>query len=154
LIAFRWFEALKAINGLFHYFLKIKFAGEEIDDCMMISDGAAIILSDDKPYNVVMKDDEGHIKRVSSYSILMSLSQGSTGETLVGAAEVSDRERVALKCVMKSALSNLVDVEQAAQEYKVLSSLNHRNIIKAVKVSYYIALPTHLCTTPLFCPGQ
>jgi serine/threonine protein kinase len=111
----------------------MRSSGEEINDCMMIPDNAVIILSDERPYTAVGKDADGKLKIVSSYIILASLGKGRFGELMLGVDETSG-VRVALKCVEKAAINSLADAEHAALEYKILSCLNHRNIMRVLTV--------------------
>jgi serine/threonine protein kinase len=111
---------------------------------MMIPDNAVIILSDERPFIAVGKDSDGRLKIVSSYIVLASLGKGRFGEVMLGVDETSG-VRVALKCVDKAAINSLVDAEQAALEYKILSSLNHRNVMKVFTVRILFKLFTLYC---------
>jgi serine/threonine protein kinase len=117
-------------------FLSISFSdtGEEINDCMMIEDDDILIISDGKPFNPVNEDADGHIITVGPYTVGELLGSGGFSEVHAGTNTISN-QKVALKFVLKSGIQSVVEAERAASEYRVLSSLNHRNIIKLHSVS-------------------
>lgn len=101
---------------------------------MMISDDAVIVLSDERAFLPFGKDSDGNLKFVSCYVVMQTIGEGRFGEVQLGVHETSG-ERFALKFVSKSAINSILDSQQVSFEYKILSSLNHRNIMKVITVS-------------------
>jgi serine/threonine protein kinase len=104
---------------------------------MMIEDEDILIISDGKPFNPVNEDAEGHVKMVGPYMVGELLGSGGFSEVHAGTNTISN-QKVALKFVHKSGIQNLVEAERAASEYRVLSSLSHRNVIKLHSVSSFL----------------
>jgi serine/threonine protein kinase len=101
---------------------------------MMILDDDIIIISDGKPLITNQNDEAGSEGAIGSYTIGQALGSGGFGEVCVGVNQITG-ERVALKFIEKSSIQSFMDAERAALEHRVLSSLNHRNIIKLISVS-------------------
>jgi serine/threonine protein kinase len=111
--------------------------GEEINDCMMIRDHDLLIISDGKPFNPGKTPNEGaedQVKTVGPYLVGNCLGSGGFSDVHVGSNTITG-QKVALKFVNKSQIHSFFEAERAALEYQVLSSLNHRNIIKLLSVS-------------------
>jgi serine/threonine protein kinase len=100
---------------------------------MMILDDDIIIISDGKPLITNENDEGSDDKTIGSYSIGEALGSGGFGEVCVGVNRITG-ERVALKFIEKSSIQSFMDAERTALEHRVLSSLNHRNIIKLISV--------------------
>jgi serine/threonine protein kinase len=121
-------------SSLLDHFCRLSFsAGEEINDCMMIQDDDIIIISDGKPLIANQEDQNGGETAIGPYTIGHVLGSGAFGEVFVGINQISG-ERVALKFIEKSSIQSFMDAEKAALEHRILSSLDHRNIIKLISV--------------------
>jgi serine/threonine protein kinase len=101
---------------------------------MMIVDNDIVIVSDGKPFVTVDADSEGQIRTVGPYIVQQRLGTGGFSKVYVGSNSITN-QKVALKFISKSDIHNITDAERTASEYRVLSSLNHPNIIKLVSVS-------------------
>jgi serine/threonine protein kinase len=102
---------------------------------MMIQDDDIIIISDGKPLIANQENQNGvGEEAIGPYTIGQVLGSGAFGEVFVGVNQITG-ERVALKFIEKSSIQSFMDAERAALEHRVLSSLDHRNIIKLMSVS-------------------
>ena len=101
----------------------------------MILDNEIVIISDEKAFVLFDKNDgEDSTKMVGPYAVGDLLGKGGFGEVYIGTNTISG-QKVALKFINKRDIQTLLEAERAALEYQVLSSLNHRNIIKLHSVS-------------------
>jgi Protein kinase domain len=110
---------------------------------MMLLDDDIIIISDGKPLITNENDEGSGDKTIGSYSMGEALGSGGFGEVCVGVNRITG-ERVALKFIEKSSIQSFMDAERTALEHRVLSSLNHRSIIKLISVSAFLSAYTNM----------
>ena len=81
----------------------------------------------------VITDDSGRIQQVGDWVLGVTLGKGSFGKVKL-ACHHRTREKVAVKIVDKSSISNVDDVERVYRETFILTTLKHAHIIKLYEV--------------------
>lgn len=71
--------------------------------------------------------------QIGNYRVGRMIGQGTFGKVRLG-INVKTNERVAIKCINKSSIANCEDSEFVYKEIFILTSLQHRNIIKLIEV--------------------
>lgn len=88
-------------------------------------------------------------KRFGNYVLGETLGAGSFGKVKLATSVVSN-EKVAIKVVDKGSMSDIDDIERIYRETFILTSLNHRHIIKLIEV---IDTPTNIMLVMEYAAG-
>lgn len=80
------------------------------------------------------------VKRVGNYIIGKTIGEGSFSKVRLG-THVLTNERIALKIIEKSKITEAADIERITREIQILKLLNHPNVIKLYEI---VDTPRHV----------
>ena len=89
------------------------------------------------------------VKRVGNYIIGKTIGEGSFSKVKLGTHLVTN-ERVALKIIEKSKITESQDIERITREIQILKLLDHQNIVRLYEI---IDTPRHLYIIQEYLPN-
>lgn len=108
------------------------------------TDKSAEKAADDACLPDASKDEQDtkkiRVKRVGNYIIGKTIGEGSFSKVRLG-THVLTNERIALKIIEKSKITEAADIERITREIQILKLLNHPNVIKLYEI---VDTPRHV----------
>lgn len=87
-----------------------------------------------KPSSIGAKKLESHrVKQISHFLVQKQLGEGTFGKVMMGVHTITN-EKVAIKILEKSKITNQQDIDMITREIKILKKIRHPNIIQLYQI--------------------